>query len=873
MTGGDADADGITIGTGALALNGGRIRGGGADATLALGTHAITNAAGHKVFTPPSLTGFAVTSRPPHAGRPGSAPQQDATYTLGQTITVRATFDQAVTVTGSPALTLAVGGSARQATSAAGIGNAWIDFNYTVVAADLDTDGVGINAGALTLPGGATIRDADANDADLDLAGRTVAGFANAKVNGAKNGRWPDFGSAAGPALTFQAGVSASAALPTAPSPGSVVIYAVAPALPDGLTLNATTAVISGAATAASPNTDYTLTASDQTRGWLGGPLQTDTATLPFTLQVTGSRPTVSSVSFLTAPAAADTYGQGEEIRVSVSFRRQGTAALRVSGAPTLALAIGSQSRQAAFDGVDGASVRFRYVVQAVDRDADGLAIAAGALALNGGSIRDAAGNDAVLGLGVRAIADEPSHKVDGGSSATPAVAAVTITSTPAANGTYKRAETLEVAVRFSRAVAVTGSPQLTLSIASGDRTAAWNRAGASPTTHYFRYTVQQSDVDANGLSILSGALTLNGGAIRGGAVDADLSLGTHAIANDTAHKLDGGMNPASFVTGVSFASPPARGNAFALGETIQVRVSFNKPVVVTRGSYTLGNPGWPRLTLVIGSRTRLAGMVTSSRYSTHAASATLNFSYTVQAGDYDSDGLAVTALNLNRSTIRANAVDANPSLGSHAVAAATYTVDARHPRVSGVRITSSPPASQAGQYVAVDAIDVDVTFDLPVETSGAPQLGLTVGTNTRQMALRTATGNTLSFRYIVQGSDSDADGVSIGANALGLNGGAVTGKNTLATAELGLGTHALGNQSGHKVNGMLRRPTVTSWKVRPPPSGDTFYRGETIQIEVEFSEAVAMSGTPTLTMVIGDGRDLGQTGGTRSRPRSRVPR
>ena len=203
-----------------------------------------------------------------------------------------------------------------------------------------------------------------------------------------------------------------------------------------------------------------------------------------------------------------------------------------MSGAPTLALAIGSPSRgRPPSTASTAASVRFRYVVQAADRDADGLAIAAGALALNGGSIRDAAGNDAVLGLGVRAIADEPSHKVDGGSSATPAVAAVTITSTPAANGTYKRAETLEVAVRFSRAVAVTGSPQLTLSIASGDRTAAWNRAGASPTTHYFRYTVQQSDVDANGLSILSGALTLNGGAIRGGAVDADLSLGTHAIA------------------------------------------------------------------------------------------------------------------------------------------------------------------------------------------------------------------------------------------------------------------------------------------------------------------------------------------------------
>ncbi len=853
----DTDADGVSIGAGALTLNAGTIRdGAGADAALGLGSHAVTNAAAHKVFTPPSVTGFAVTSRPPHAALSGSAPVQDATYTLGQTITVRATFDQAVTVTGSPALTLAVGGAARPAAAAAGSGAARVDFRYTVAAADLDTDGIGIHAGALTLPGGAAIRDADGNDAVLDLSGLTVARFAGARVNGSKNGRWPDFGSAAGPELTFQAGVSASAALPAAPVPGSPHTYGVTPALPDGLTLDVRNGRISGAAAAASPRTNYTLTSADDGFGWRGGPSRIDSAALPFTLQVTGARPTVDGVRFLSAPAAGDTYGPGEQIRVAVSFLRQGTGALRVIGAPTLALAVGGQPRTAVHDGVDGAAVRFRYGVQAADRDADGVSVAADALALNGGSIRDAAGADAALSLGVHALGDQASHKVDGGSGATPAVAAVTVTSTPAADGAYKRGETLEVAVRFSRAVAVTGSPRLTLGIASGARTAAWNRAGADPTTHYFRYTVQQGDVDADGLSLGAGALALNGGTIRGGAVDADLGLGAHAFTDDAAHKLDGGMHPAPFVTGVSFASPPARGDTFALGETIRLRVSFDKPVTVTRGTFTFGNPGWPRLTLVIGARTRLLSMTTSSQGAMHAASTTLEFPYTVQADDHDPDGLAVTALNVNRSSIRGGGRDADTSLGSHAAAAAAWKVDARRPRVSGVRITSSPPSSQGGRYAAGDAIDADLTFDLPLETTGAPRLALAVGANTRRMALRAASERTLSFRYTVHGNDSDPDGVGIGANALDLNGGTLRGKDTLAAALTGLGAHALGNQAGHQVDGMLRRPSVTSWRVRPPPTGDTFRRGETIQVEVNFSEAVAMSGSSSqvrLIMTIGD--------------------
>ena len=868
----DGDADGISIGGSALALNSGSIRDtGGTAATLALGSHAIANASAHKVFTPPTVTGFTVTSSPAHAAEPAPAAQR-ATYTLGQTITVRASLDQAVTVVGSSALALAVGGTLRQATAAASSGNAYVDFSYTVAAADLDTDGIGIRAGALSLPGGATIRDADGNGVELDLAGRTMARFAGARVNGAKNGTWPAFGSATTTPLTFQTGVAASVALPSAHVVGQAVTYAVAPALPDGLTVTSGTIAsrmgqtvstqIGGTATTASPRTRYVLTARDGANGWTGGPVRHDTATLPFTLEVTGSSPTVDGLRFLSTPAAANTYGLGEEIRVAVSFRRLGTGAMRVIGAPTLALTIGSHSRQAAYASVDGGSVVFSYVVQAADRDADGIGIAVDALALNGGSIRDAAGADAVLALGVHASATNSSHKVNGGTSAVPTVAAVTIASTPAANGTYKRGEAIEVAVRFDRTVAVTGSPQLAFGIDSGNRAAAWNRAGASAAVQIFRYVVQQTDLDLDGLSIGASALTLNGGTIRGPAA-ANLAIGTHAIANDGAHKVDGRMNPATQVTGVSFLSLPARGSVYRLGETIRLQVAFSRAVRVTTQISRPGDPGFPQLTLGIGSATRSADFEQAA-VGVQAATSALTFAYTVQAGDYDGDGLAVTALAANRSTVRVGGADVALSLGSHAIAAASYSVDARQPQVAGVRIASSPPASQSNQYAAGDIIEAEVTFDLPVATSGAPQLALTVGSNERQMALHAANGSALRFRYTVVGGDSDADGISIGASALALNGGTVTGRDTLVAAQLGLGTYALDNQAGHKVNGMLLRPTVSSWRVRPPFSGNQFNRGETIQVEVTFSEAVAMFGRSdqvTLDMQIGDASDLSLNG------------
>ncbi len=867
----DDDANGISMAADALTLPAGAtVRDAhGADAALGLGTRALANQLEHKVHTPPKVTGLSIVS----------TPQQAGTYTRGGVFTARVSYDQAVTVAGSPRLALTVGGQTRAATAAAGSGNAYVDFSYTVAAGDTDADGLGITGAALTLPTGATIRDAGATDAALGLSRYAATRYAAAKVDGSRTGLWPDFGVAAGPDLSMLTNrvvnyalhsscgpLHVGCALPTSATGDAPLVYTVSPALPAGLSLSRSTAVLTGAATVAAPSTRHTLTVTDANG---------DTDAVTFTLAVVGARPTVRGVSFLSSPAADGTYARNEEIRVAVRFRRQGAAALAVTGAPRLALQVGGAARQAAYYGVSGDEVRFRYTVQAADRDADGVAVAAGALTLNGGAIRDAAGNAAVLGLGRHALSGQAAHKVDGGVTRAPSVAGVTITSRPATGDTYSRGETVEVAVRFSQGVGVTGSPRLALGIGSATRQAGYDRAGATSATQYFRYVVRQADVDADGLSIGSGALTLNNGAIRSNAgANAALALGSHAITNASNAKVNGALNSPAIVTGVAVTSRPATGDTFRIGEEIRVRVTFSKAVVAARRTFRQGNPGWPRLALTVGSHTRHAALKVSTQYTERApASTTLEFGYTVPAGDYDGDGFGITdgALDVNLGGISRGGVAATLGLGSHAVSAAAYKVDGRRAAVSGVTITSRPSADNT--YAAGEVIRVAVTFNLPIRVTATapnvPALGLLVGSTTRQMAYAGAGANSIAFSYAVQAADRDADGVSVVSRGLSLNGAVIDTAANGNPAVTGLSGFSVQGGAGHKVDGSIRPPVVRSLLIGAPQRGSTFDRYEVIGINVKFSQGVTVTGTPRLSLVIGSSTktlDLASASGSQLR-------
>ena len=121
--------------------------------------------------TTPTISTVAITS----------SPGTDNTYTTLDVITVGLTFSEAVTVTGTPYVTIDIGGQPRNAAfTGAGTATGQILFGYTVRTGDRDADGVAVLANSLTLNGGTIQSTDDSTDAALTHA---VITFATHKVN------------------------------------------------------------------------------------------------------------------------------------------------------------------------------------------------------------------------------------------------------------------------------------------------------------------------------------------------------------------------------------------------------------------------------------------------------------------------------------------------------------------------------------------------------------------------------------------------------------------------------------------------------------------------------------------------------------------
>jgi hypothetical protein len=112
-----------------------------------------------------------------------------------------------------------------------------------------------------------------------------------------------------------------------------------------------------------------------------------------FAVTVDTTTPTVVDVS---ATRADGTYGSGTAIDITVGF----SEAVTVAGMPQLALETGASDAVATYlGGSRSPTLTFRYTVAAADASADLDYAGTQALALNGGSVRDTATNDANLAL------------------------------------------------------------------------------------------------------------------------------------------------------------------------------------------------------------------------------------------------------------------------------------------------------------------------------------------------------------------------------------------------------------------------------------------------------------------------------------------
>ena len=139
--------------------------------------------------------------------------------------------------------------------------------------------------------------------------------------------------------------------------------------------------------------------------GVSAGSPATATVTLTDNDTVTGA-PSILSVWLSSDPGGG--YATGEEIEATVRFNKT----VAVTGTPQLGLTVGSITRQALYQGGAREVVTFSYAVAADETDTDGVSIAANALSLNGGTIRDSANQNASRTHS--ALAADVNHRVDG---------------------------------------------------------------------------------------------------------------------------------------------------------------------------------------------------------------------------------------------------------------------------------------------------------------------------------------------------------------------------------------------------------------------------------------------------------------------------
>ena len=138
------------------------------------------------VNTFPVAQGIAVTSSPQRWSiTPNNSQALKDVYGAGGVIEFTVTFNEAVTVTGTPRLPLL---NMQYANYQSGSGTSTLEFTYTVQTGDADTDGINLEQDALELNGGTILADDDAAAALITHS--AVSDQSGHKVDGSRTGPW-----------------------------------------------------------------------------------------------------------------------------------------------------------------------------------------------------------------------------------------------------------------------------------------------------------------------------------------------------------------------------------------------------------------------------------------------------------------------------------------------------------------------------------------------------------------------------------------------------------------------------------------------------------------------------------------------------------
>ena len=560
----------------------------------------------------------------------------EGTYGIDATLSVLVTFSAAVTVSGTPQLALDIGGETRQADYASGSGTQSLLFSYTVAEDDEDTDGIEVLDSGLALNGGAITAGglaATLVHGNYTFPGVLVDGSLTTTDTPPATNTAPVFDSDAA-FMADENQTAVATVIATDADAGDTVTYAVTGGDDQArFQIDPASGVLTFAAEPdhESPTDDGTnnvyLVTVTATGGTGARALTTDQAII-VTVNDVDETPAVASVVVTSTPTAtADTYGLDETIEVTVTF----DLAVTVTGTPRIGGGAQGNLKWANYaSGTGTTALRFTYVVQAGDQDDNGIYIEANELFLNGGTIQGV-DDDVAAGLTYALLGTQSGHKVDGSIAGTtpPTNAAPVFTS--AATFT---ADENQTAVGTVMATDADSGDTVTYAVTGGDDQARFQIDPTSGVLTFATPPDHENPADADSNNVYLVTVTATGG--TGGR-----ALTTEQAITVTVNDVD--ETPAVASVEVT-STPSATGDTYGRDEAIEVTVTFDQAVTVT---------GTPRIQLRIGGGAQ--GNLKWANYASGTGTTALRFTYVVQAGDQDDNGIYIEAneLFLNGGTIQ----------------------------------------------------------------------------------------------------------------------------------------------------------------------------------------------------------------------------
>ena len=414
-----------------------------------------------------------------------------------------------------------------------------------------------------------------------------------------------------------------------------------------------------------------TVTAGAVVDGLNNGSLQASAA-----FPVDTKAPTVSTIAITSDPGTDGTYAAGDEIRVTVTF----SETVEVTGRPRLSLELSGGRRTAAYGGGTGtAALVFTYQVADGESDTDGVGV--GADSLSGGTIRDEARNDADLDHD--GLAADAGHKVDG---VKPELAA---SGGAVVDGT-------RLTLTWDEPLDGSSRPEAgDFTVAGGDRARTVTRVRVSGSTVLLTLDAGAEHLET-GIRV---SYTPGVNPVRDVPGNQAEALSRQSVTNETPD-----TTPPE-VESLGITSNPGSDRTYAVGDEIEVRVTFNETVEVERT---------PQLRLRVGSRTRTAG------YLRGTGTAALVFGYEVSDGDEDTDGVSIRAgrISLNGGTIEDEAENVAALVHEALAAQAGHQVDGVRPAFVSAAVDGSSLTLTYGE--ALDGGSRPVSGDFTVEVDGA---------------------------------------------------------------------------------------------------------------------------------------------------------